>query len=382
MSPRAGAGTRVTREVAWFLGSRTALGVPLLHVMVTDVALAPDEDEDVETSAVVTSPPAALAAAFAGAELRDVSFDLAPGIVARVREVRVPEGATAVATGANVPVLELLDVTADVDVAAALQLAPARGGALPDLDALDGVSGHANVDAVVGLTRSMPRVKNAIRLDIREGTIDFRQLEHSFHALADAVLNFRVKGARLELEKDIPLVPWDETTLVAWPLDERDRALAARDRVRLRRLLDVQILETGRRDAGGKGCYGLGSLALEDIDVAASVLASVDVPFGGGVVTLGAGGAAGLRGLRVRGALGCTRDGPPTASKLDVTVLAVTAAVRGLSAAGLVVDVQRLAIEDVSGELSFEGLEPRRLTLNLPKVRLEGVTLAAAPVRG
>lgn len=339
-----------------------------------EVSVASDP-EDERSSTDVSPHLAALAAAVDGAALRGCQVELAPGVVARAGQVSAPQGLTLDGLAATVPVLELLDVTAEVDVAALL--GAAQGASLPDLDLLDAVSGHAHVDAVVGLVPAVPRLKSALRLTIREGAIDFTQLERGFHALADAVLNFRVNGDRLELEKDIPLVPWDESTLLAWELDADDRALAAKNRVRLGRLADVQILESGRRDAGGKGCYGLGSLALEDIDIDVSVLRPrVDVALAKGEVQLGLDGAPGLQGLRLRGAVRCAQDGPARATKVAVSVQALHAALRGLSALGLVVDAQRLVVTDVSGDVTFEGLTPTRLTVSIPRVLLEGVRLA------
>jgi hypothetical protein len=339
--------------------------------MEVSVASEPEDDRSAED---VSLPLAALAAAAGGAELRDCQVELAPGVVARAVRVHAPQGVTLDGRAVTAPVLELLDVTAEVDVAAVLD--GALGAARLDLDLLDAVSGHAHVDAIVGLVPAVPRLKSALRLTIREGAIDFTQLERGFHALADAVLNFRVKGDRLELEKDIPLVPWDESTLLAWELDADDRALAAKNRVRLGRLADVQILESGRRDAGGKGCYGLGSLALEGIDVDVSVLRPrVDVALAQGEVQLGLDGAPGLQGLRLHGAVRCAQDGPARATKVAVSVQALHAALRGLSALGFVLDAQRLVVKDVSGDLTFEGLTPTRLTVSVPRVLLEGVRL-------
>lgn len=334
------------------------------------------EFDDVQPESDLHPRLAALAAFVAVAELNGWSVDLGPGLSVRAGEVRVTEGLTLREHVATVPTIELTDVTADLDLEALFELA--QDAPLPDLDFLDAVSGHANLDATVGLIASpaVPRLKSAVRLSIREGAIDFKQLERGFHPLADAVLDFHVKGSRLELEKDIPLLPWDESTLLAWRLDADDRALAAKNRVRLGKLVDVEILESGRREAGHVGCYGLGSLALENIDIDVSILRPrIDVAFAGGSgeVQLGLDGAPGLQGLRVRGAVRCGQGGART-SKVDVTVQAVNAALRGLSFMGHGLSAERLVVADVSGEVTFEGLTPTRLTVNLPKVRLEGVT--------
>lgn len=313
-------------------------------------------------------------AALHAAEVRDLSAELAPGVTVRVGALLLPEGAALRDGQPAAPVVELADVSADVDLA---ELQAHLGGALDlaalDLSLLDAVAGHANVDAVVAL-KGLPRVKNELRLGIVEGSIDFKALERGFHSVVDAVLDFRVKGSRLELEKDIPLVPWDESTLVAWQLRGDDLALAARDRVRLRRLLDLQVLDAGRRTEGGRGCYGLGSLALEGLDVAVGLTRPVDLPLAGGVVQLGLDGAPGVERLTLRGAVRCAGAGT-----VALGVQAVTGALRGLQAAGLSLDAARLSAADVSGAVAFEGLAPTRLTLTAPRVRLEGVSLATLP---
>lgn len=326
-----------------------------------------------------TRTPPLASAALRSAQLGGLSAELTAGVTLSVGEVVLPQGAALRDGQPSAPLVELVDVKVEVDVAT---LWAELGGALDpgalDLSLLDAVAGHANVDAVVAL-KGLPRVRSALRLGILEGSIDFKALERSFHSLADAVLNFKVTGSRLELEKDIPFVPWDESTLVAWELDEDDRALAARDRVRLRRLLDLQVLHAGRKAAGSAGCYGFGSVALEDLDVAVSLTRQVDVPLAGGVVQLGLGGAPGVERLAARGSVRCPSGGSERGTTVVLGVQAVSGALRGLQAAGLSLDAARFAAPNVAGQVTFDGLAPTRVTLTVPRLRLEGVSLATLP---
>lgn len=327
----------------------------------------------------------ALVAAFAKAALDALSLELPPAIAARAGRLQLPGAATFADGVLGCPTVELLDATVDVDLGSlprgrGLARRPAAREALRLLDAL---GGQLDVDAIVGVAAhpAIPKVTNALRIPIEAGTLDFQALERGFHRLVDAVLNLRVRDARLELEKDIPLVPWDESTLVAWDLDADDQALAALGRVRLRRLLDAKVLDARLKGAPGtsegEGCHGFGSLALEGLDLRLSTTAAVELRLpGGGVARLGSPGEPGLDELRVRGAVRCARDGPPPSTSLTLGARAITGALRGVRAAGVLVDATRFAVEEPSGAVAFEGLTPVRLTLRTPRIKLEGVTVA------
>ena len=72
-----------------------------------------------------------------------------------------------------------------------------------------------------------------LRVPVEHGVINFHELERDLSFLEDAVLDFEWKGDRLILEKDIPLVPFDNETLVSWRLDDEGQALADAERLRL-----------------------------------------------------------------------------------------------------------------------------------------------------
>lgn len=333
-------------------------------------------DSDPLTGEVQPGAPglAAVVAMSQGATLDGLALELAPGLVVRARQARAGEGATCDLSRlvARVPRLELLDV--DVDVALDDLPKIAAVESLP-LEALDAVNGRVSVDAVVGLVPAVPRVLNAIRLTLREGTLDWTELERGFHRLAGAVLHFRQRGSRLELEKDIPFVPWDESTLLAWRLDPDDRALARRHRIRLRRLLDVEVLEARRRDAGGAGCYGLSTLALDAIDVAVD-LAPCTLPVLGGTAQLGLEREHGAEGVRLRGAIRCARGRQPAPTRVALGVRRASGVLRGLHVVGRRADVGRFTVEDVVGDVQLEGLTPRRLRVRAPKIVVEELSLS------
>ncbi len=70
-----------------------------------------------------------------------------------------------------------------------------------------------------------------LRLDLREGALDFKQLEGGLSPLENAILDFEVEDAGLMLELDAVLVT---RQLVLWPLDVEGQRLARQGRVRLR----------------------------------------------------------------------------------------------------------------------------------------------------
>ena len=187
------------------------------------------------------------------------------------------------------------------------EAAPRRGPVkfeppeLPDIPLLDHLQGACNLDATVDL--AVPIIKSRlathrIRMDLIDGTFDFKRIEKGLSGLEDAVLDFEVKPGKLILEKDIPLIPFDNTTLVWWPLDPEEQQNAKKNkRVRLRRMLDFHLtdfvtskLEAALNSTGGSSFFkvALNRLCLDNILVDISVGGASRFEFPGlGAVTFG-----------------------------------------------------------------------------------------------
>ena len=115
----------------------------------------------------------------------------------------------------------------------------------PYLPLLDGLAGQLDVD--LGLDIALPvlghrRATHKFRLEIVEGTLDYRQLESGLSRLEDQLLDFSMRDDGLVLEVGIPFVPTrgKGKPLLRWDVQDHDLALAQRDRIRLAKLPDFE----------------------------------------------------------------------------------------------------------------------------------------------
>ena len=256
---------------------------------------------------------------------------------------------------------------------------------LPDIPALDFLSGHLNVD--VRVDAAVPIIKHRkkthhMRVGVTDGAISFADLEHGLGGVEDALLDFEVEGDELILELYIlPLVKCDNVTLVAWRLeDPRDRQLAAQKRVRLRRLLQFRLPSRSAKkksDRHDQGSFRLEDLGFENIDVRLALGGPVDLPVAGGTIHLGVGGRA-VESLEVRGALRWHVVGDPQPGKLDIKARGVEASLRALTFGATRLDGQ-VELPGVAAHLEFIDLVPRRLVAGIGQLRVRGLTSSPLP---
>lgn len=317
----------------------------------------------------------------------DVGAQLGPLTLSSVRLARgpltltmeqlsLPEGLVVAGGAVEIPALELRG--------ASLELDPLRlgggGGPGPDLGFLDALHGQLDVDLMLDLTAPVlgrRRATHPMRLAIVDGTIDYRELEDSLSLLEDTVIDFELEGETLILEKDLPLVPFDNTTLVTWQLDEPEQELARQGRVRLRRLLDYALPDRAG-DTPPAVSVELHRLELSSIDVALGVEELVEIALGGaGQIQLGGDERPGVVELRARGELRHDAAEPALPSEIIVSVKEVNGQLPGLQLHGLEVAAHSFHLGAVEGaRLTFAGLQPRRLELPLGAARARGIRLA------
>ncbi|HEX6243875.1 MAG TPA: hypothetical protein VFZ61_23330 [Polyangiales bacterium] len=172
-------------------------------------------------------------------------------------------------------------------------VAPARTPTRPsqparkafDLDLLDGLSGHLQVDVQVDITIPIfgtRRAKHELRLSVEEGSVDYRELESNLAPLENALLDFSVRGSELVLEQGIPLLPTRGfgKPILRWHLSPRDRDLAERDRVRLALFPEYHVAGArAERDEDDEtpSKFALRKLGLNILDFSLA-LAPVNVP--------------------------------------------------------------------------------------------------------
>jgi hypothetical protein len=241
------------------------------------------------------------------------------------------------------------------------------------LQLLDLLKGKLCVDIRMHATYPVYGRREAVhrvRLPIDEGAINFKQLEKSLAKLEDAVLDFEVEPGALIFEKDLPLVPFDNQTLVSWPLDEAGQALAEKQQVRLRTLLlaEPKKQNTDAPKEGGaadesaapgrdrdSSPVSFHDVSLDELLLTLSATrAGGTLALQGGMITVGSDDDPGLDELVVSGSVGWRSEGEPPAGEI------------ALSCKSLFSSFERVAITpalQANGHLSLNGLDAERSKL-------------------
>lgn len=258
---------------------------------------------------------------------------------------------------------------------------------LPDVPFLDDLRGRVNVNAFLDV--GLPIIKShaathTVRQELVDGTIDFKKLEAGLAGLEDAVLDFEVKPGKLILEKDIPLIPWDNTTLVWWPLDATEHQLAKKQhRVRLRRLLDYTLTDFVLTKLQPKAFAGAPLVTLRrielselDVDVSVNGPSQLELPFL--TLRLGAQGCPAVRRARVTGAVKLAPGVATPPTTLSLLVDGVSVGLDRLALLGLTAALESLTVAVVDQlDLTFDGVLP-----SAARAHVTGVDLHGAQVDG
>ena len=253
---------------------------------------------------------------------------------------------------------------------------PAADFAL-DYGFLDGIGGQLDVDLRVAASLpvvGMRRATHKFRIPIVGGIVNYREVERDLADLEDAFIDITLRGQKLVIERDIPLLPGFEKPMVSWALDEEGVSLARKHLVRLRTLPHYRIV-----DAGGdkKSKIKLHALGFEELAVALSIDE-------GRVLSAPGGGlAARIEHLGVRGSLDYDTERETAPTQIDFEARRVELSARALALAGVTVDSADLVVGAVdSANIAFEGLVPRELELTLLDVTLKNVAITLPSPRG
>jgi hypothetical protein len=276
---------------------------------------------------------------------------------------------------------------------------------------LDRVDGQIDVDVTVDVHLPVIRRRKAthyFRVPIEKGIFNYRQLENGLSSLENAVIDFDLRGHKLVIERDLPIIRMRKT-LVEWRLDDEEMALARQRRVKLRTLprfviksgngknsdiklhgidvhpinIDLSVAspaapeakadaETSAESNAETGAAGEGaeSRAPEGASAASPEQAAGAQTYGGILPELV------LRRLLATGSLYY----PEGEGALALKVKQLAAALRGLPLGGYVVDVGAIRVDSIEPiKIVFDGLRPRAISLTLSGLALERVTVTPAP---
>ncbi len=260
--------------------------------------------------------------------------------------------------------------------------------ALPDVPLLDDLQGLFNMDLTVDLAIPILKSRKAthkIKMDLIDGTFDFKVVEHGLSGLEDAVIDFEVKPGKLILEKDIPLIPFDNTTLVWWPLDPDEHQNAKKNhRVRLRRMLDFNLtefvtskLEAALNSQGGSSFFkvALNTLCIDNLncDVELDGPSRFEFePFC--VVTFGAEGRKAVERVKMTGAIHFAPDADLEPTDVHVDVKGALLGLEKLNLLGYSASVGGIEVGAVSGlKIHFNEILPDTVEGTVSNVHLSSI---------
>lgn len=247
--------------------------------------------------------------------------------------------------------------------------------ALFDWRTLDGLSGaldvdvHVNMKVPVIVTR---RAKHPFRIQIREGTVNYMDLERSLSALEESILDFAVREGSLVLERGIPLIPTRGrgTPLVLWPLEERDLALTSEDRVRLAVLPRYERVE---QESGGEE-QGDSSVSLEElslVDLQALLRLEVQETRG----TASSLRALGFEELQLQGTVHHSPGKEPRQGEVTGKLRALCGSISGLFLGESQLDIGQLTLSALTDlRARFLDVRPEKVNFALSDLRLDSVS--------
>ena len=263
---------------------------------------------------------------------------------------------------------------------------PTKRG-IPELPLLAHLSGQLDLDVIPDVTLPIigtRRAKHEFRIPIQNGVIGIEQLESSLSTLENMVIDFEVEDGKLVLEKDIPLVPFDNTPLVFWSLDRDAQALANDKRVAIATLMKPELPESAKKSADedrkkkGKA-IDLKKIDVANVDISLRCGGPSELAVGGGRVRLGSSDHAAIGELKITGGITYAPNDPVPG---EVTVSGKQLRL-GLDALGLgtrtlsAVDVGLETIDAIN--VGFAGVRPSTVNAMASGIRLVGIHLGPKP---
>ncbi len=250
---------------------------------------------------------------------------------------------------------------------------PVPGIRLHD-DVFDTVNGNLDVDATLSVT--LPVIGKRVathhfRIPIQGGLINYRDFERGLSDLEDTFLDIRVRGRRLVLERDIPLIPGLEKPIVTWDLEPGEVELAKQQLVRMGTLLTANVVGEADEDPerAKKSKVRLHGLRFDNIAINLSLDETAVLQSGEGSLR------AHIDELALTGSL---HFDPDPDDVVMPTTLSLTANGLGTVARGLVVGGHKLSAGFTVGrvesfQLGFDELKPKSLAAALKNVSVSGV---------
>lgn len=277
---------------------------------------------------------------------------------------------------------------------------------------LDRVDGQVDVDVTVDVHLPVIRRRRAthyFRVPIEKGIFNYRQLENGLSSLENAVIDFDLKGNKLVIERDLPIIRMRKN-LVEWHLDDEEMALARQRKLKLRTLPRFEVASGNGKNSDVK----LHGIEIHPINIDLSVspptapaqASAMGTPTGTEADAVSTGDDAANTAGEVRADAAQTEQAPPSAHEyrgilpelslrrlmvtgsidypgaegsLAIKVKQLATALRGLPLGNVVVDAGAVRVDSIDPvKIVFDGLVPRAISLTINGLALERVTVTRA----
>jgi hypothetical protein len=248
---------------------------------------------------------------------------------------------------------------------------------------LDGVSGEIKMTLSVRLdlpvigTRTLDQ---ALRIPIKDGSLDFRALDKGLDWLEGAVIDIELEDRRLAVKWGVPVLKnvMPSREVISFMLDEDALTLARFDRVPLRSLVDFRTGGT-KSDAGkdkdkdkDSKRKWVRSVSMDKIQLALSLLAPRSFEVGGGAILFGGDDAPGIVDFAIAGAL----HHPAAPGSLRGSIGLVDTTIKDLQLGGAVLTVDRLHLGKIEQlEVTFDGFAATEVTATIDRVTATNLAL-------
>jgi len=241
-------------------------------------------------------------------------------------------------------------------------------------EVLDRLEGHVGFQVVIGVDLPVigrRQTTSTFDLPVVSGTVEYPRIERGLACIIDAAFDFELRGDTLVLEKDLPLIPFDNVTTLVWKLNPTELQIAQAGRVRFATLL------RGEQPPGIPNndiAQLLAFVSIDGIAIDFSVRTSPVVLAwpGGGRIVWGTTQVPPLDTFTIRGNLLCTGDAEPTTppTRIEMGLARTAVQVDGVPLGGLEAIVGGVELHGLEVEATMMGFVPRAVSIRLGEVRL------------
>jgi len=241
-------------------------------------------------------------------------------------------------------------------------------------EVLDRLEGHVGFQVVIGIDLPVlgrRKTTSNFQLPVISGTVEYALLERGLASIIDTAFDLELRDDTLILEKDLPLLPFDNVTTLVWKLNPTEVQVAKAGRVRFATLLRAEQPPGLPNDDLAKL---LDFVSIDEIAIDLSVATApvvLEWP-GGGQIVWGSTLVPPLDTFTVRGNVMCKGDAEAVAAPTTIRAGLARAAIlaEGVPLGGLETVVAGAELYELEVEATMLGFVPREVSIRAGQLKL------------